>query len=344
MQREINSLDELDYVLPERLIAQEPAEERTMSRLLAVTPNGIEDRVFRDLGDFSRRNDLLVLNDTRVIPGRIPAMKESGGAAEMLVERVLGEQRALVQIGASRSPGAGSILRLQPGSAKARVVARKGEFFEVEFEDRLSQVLATLGETPLPPYVRRRPEAADEARYQTVYAERDGAVAAPTAGLHFDQLMLDELQDKGVNLARLTLHIGAGTFSPLREDILARNTLHSEWMSVSGETMRAVRETREMGGRVIAVGTTVTRALETAFAKGDDQGYEGETDLFIQPGFKFQAVDILLTNFHLPRSSLLALVYAFGGVSRIRAAYRHAIDREYRFYSYGDAMLILNSS
>ena len=344
MQQQIKSLDDLDYALPERLIAQVPAEERTMSRLLVVTPDGIEDRVFRDLGDYLHSNDLLVLNDTRVIPGRIPAMKESGGAAEMLVERILGERRALVQIGASRSPGPGSILRLQPGSAKARVVAREGAFFEVEFEDQLSEVLSTLGETPLPPYVRRRPDAADAARYQTVYAQRDGAVAAPTAGLHFDESMLDELQDKGVNLASLTLHIGAGTFTPLREEVLKDNTLHSEWMSVPAETMRAVRETQQKGGRVVAVGTTVARALETALAKAADQGYEGETDLFIQPGFEFQAVDVLLTNFHLPRSSLLALVYAFGGVEKIRAAYRHAIDREYRFYSYGDAMLISKSS
>lgn len=340
MQRKIESLNDLDYVLPERLIAQVPAEERTMSRLLVVMPDGVEDRVFRDLGGYLRPNDLLMLNDTKVIPGRIPAMKESGGAAEMLVERILGERRALVQIGASRSPGQGTVLRLQPGSARAHVVARKGAFFEVEFEDPLSEVLSSLGETPLPPYVRRRPEAADASRYQTVYAERDGAVAAPTAGLHFDESMLDELQEKGVNIARLTLHIGAGTFSPLREEVLERNTLHSEWMSVPAETMRAVRETHQKGGRVVAVGTTVTRALETAFAKGADQGYEGETDLFIQPGFEFQAVDVLLTNFHLPRSSLLALVYAFGGISRIRAAYQHAIEREYRFYSYGDAMLI----
>lgn len=344
MQREIKSLDDLDYALPERLIAQLPVEERTMSRLLVVTPNGIEDRVFRDLGNYLRPNDLLVLNNTRVIPGRIPAMKESGGAAEMLVERILGERRALVQIGASRSPVPGSILRLQPGSARAHVVAREGAFFEVEFEDQISKVLSAVGETPLPPYVRRRPEAADAARYQTVYAERDGAVAAPTAGLHFDQSMLDDLQDKGVNLARLTLHIGAGTFSPLREEVLKDNTLHSEWMSVPAETMRAVRETHQTGARVVAVGTTVTRALETALSKGAYQGYEGETDLFIQPGFEFHAVDVLLTNFHLPRSSLLALVYAFGGVEKTRAAYRHAIDREYRFYSYGDAMLILSHS
>lgn len=344
MTQEIYALDDLDYALPERLIAQVPAGERTASRLLVVQPDSIEDRVFRDLGDYLRPHDLLVLNNTRVIPGRIPAMKESGGAAELLVERVLGECKALVQIGASRSLRPGSILRLQPGSAKARVVARRGAFFEVEFEDRLSEVFAELGNTPLPPYVRRRPEAADVARYQTVYAEQDGAVAAPTAGLHFDESMLAELQDQGVSVAWLTLHIGAGTFSPLREEILEDNTLHSEWMSVPVETMHALRAARRKGGRVVAVGTTSARALETAAIKSADQGYEGETDLFIRPGFRFRAVDVLLTNFHLPRSPLLALVYAFGGVSRIRAAYQHAIDREYRFYSYGDAMFISKSS
>ena len=341
MECEIASLDDLDFDLPEHLVAQSPTGERTSSRLLVVKPSRIEDWTFRDIGDFLRAGDLLVLNDTRVIPGRIAAIKESGGAAEILVERIIGERVALVQIGASRSPKAGSMLRLQPGGMRARVVAREGAFHHIEFDENLSKVLARLGETPLPPYVRRPASADDATRYQTVYARNDGAVAAPTAGLHFDEPLLASLQAQGVRTASLTLHIGAGTFSPLREHRLDHNRLHSEWMHVPASTFEAVREVRRKGGRVIAVGTTVTRALETAMAHGGASGYEGETDLFIRPGYTFQVVDVLLTNFHLPRSSLLALVYAFGGTARVRAAYRHAIDREYRFFSYGDAMLLL---
>ena len=340
MDSEIASIDHLDFRLPEHLIAQAPREARTSSRLLVIDEARLEDRVFRDIGDYLREGDLLVLNDTKVIPGRIAAMKESGGAAEILVERITGERRALVQIGASRPPAPGSILRLQPGSTRAQVVKREGAFYTIEFEDKVADVLANLGETPLPPYVRRAADAQDASRYQTVYARHEGAVAAPTAGLHFDQPLLDQLRRNGVNVAWLTLHIGAGTFSPLREHLLDNNRLHSEWMQVPAETLRAVLQTKQDGGRVIAVGTTVTRALETA-ARAQTQDFAGETDLFIRPGFAFGAVDVLLTNFHLPRSSLLALVYAFGGVSRVRAAYSHAIEREYRFFSYGDAMLVL---
>ncbi len=335
-----SALSDLDYELPPHLIAERPTGERSASRLLVVVGNSRADRVFCNLTDYLHTGDLLVVNDTRVVPARIPAMKETGGAAELLLERVLDERRALFQIGASRTPRIGTTLRLQPGSAKAHVLARKDGFFEVEFEASVSEVLSQLGEIPLPTYLRRAPEPLDEHRYQTVYAERAGAVAAPTAGLHFDQSLLDRLRGQGVRLAKLTLHIGAGTFMPLRNERLAENRLHSEWMSVSTDTMRTVRETRASGGRVVAVGTTVTRALETACARQAERGYEGETELFIRPGFQFRAIDLLVTNFHLPRSSLLALVYAFGGIDRMRAAYQHAIDREYRFFSYGDAMLV----
>ena len=344
MREEIGSLSGLDYDLPEELIAQEPCPERTASRLLHVTPSGFEDGVFRDLGPLLAPGDLLVLNDTKVIPARIPAMKESGGAAEILIERLEGECTAVAQIGASRSPSPGSVLRLQPGSAKVRVVRRRGEFFELEFPDKVSEILTRYGQTPLPPYVRREAGADDLARYQTVYAKRAGAVAAPTAGLHFDEALLSDLASQGVRVCSLTLHIGAGTFSPLRQEDLACGRLHSECLSVPQETMRAVSETRAGGGRVVAVGTTVIRALETAVSKDPKRGFEGETDLFIRPGYAFRAVDVLLTNFHLPKSSLLALVFAFGGVQRTRAAYAHAIARKYRFYSYGDAMLIHGTS
>ena len=342
MECEIASLDDLDFDLPEHLIAQHPADERTGSRLLVIGCSGTDDRAFRDLGGYLREGDLLVVNDTKVIAGRIAAMKESGGSAEILVERVLGKDRVRAQIGASRPPATGSILRLQPGSARARVVSREGAFYTIEFEEEVASVLARHGEMPLPPYLRRAAGAQDALRYQTVYAKHEGAVAAPTAGLHFDERLIDELRKSGVRMASLTLHIGAGTFSPLREQVVDQNRLHAEWMQVPAETMRAVRQARSDGGRVIAVGTTVTRALETAAMRGVTESFEGETDLFIRPGFTFEAVDALLTNFHLPRSSLLALVYAFGGTARIRAAYRQAIDREYRFFSYGDAMLILN--
>ncbi len=340
MDTEIASLDDLEFDLPEHLVARKPLDARTSSRLLVVGGANLEDRIFRDIGDYLRAGDLLVLNDTKVIPARIAAMKSSGGAAEILIERVLGDRRVLAQVGASRAPSRGSVLRLQPGSEPARVLAREGDFYTIEFEQPVTQVLARLGEMPLPPYIKRAADIEDAVRYQTVYAKREGAVAAPTAGLHFDQMLLAELQQSGVRTASLTLHIGAGTFSPLRAHRLVDNRLHSEWMQVPDETMRAVRETRNAGGRVIAVGTTVTRALETAIARSTDAGFEGETDLFIRPGFIFKAIDMLLTNFHLPRSSLLALVYAFGGTSRVRAAYRHAIEREYRFFSYGDAMLV----
>ena len=340
MRDQIGSLDDLDYELPEALIAQQPCPERTGSRLLVVGPSGNQDRRFGDLRSMLAPGDLLVLNDTKVIPARIPAIKESGGAAEILIERVIGERRALAQIGASRSPKPGSVLRLQPGSARARVLGRRGEFFEIEFADRVKEILTRHGQTPLPPYVRREAGQRDLARYQTVYATHQGAVAAPTAGLHFDESLLSDLKRRGVEFAKLTLHIGAGTFSPLRDEDLASNRLHAEWLSVPEETMRSVCETRARGGRVVAVGTTVTRALETAAAKEAERGFEGETDLFIRPGHAFKAIDLLLTNFHLPRSSLLALVFAFGGVHRMRAAYRHAVAEEYRFYSYGDAMLI----
>lgn len=335
---------DFDYVLPENLIATCPLSERRSSRLLRldVPTHTITHHAFTDIADILQPGDLLVLNDTKVIPARLFGIKRSGGKLECLIERVLSDNRALAQLKASKSPAVGSWLKLSD-ALDVQVVGRKGDLFELQFEDTrpLFEVLEIYGRVPLPPYINRAPDAADKARYQTVYAENPGAVAAPTAGLHFDTPLLDALESKQVDIAKVTLHVGAGTFQPMRVERIEDHHMHSERMEVSEAVCQKVRECRERGGRVIAVGTTSLRCLETAAADGEIRPFSGETDLFIRPGYIFHCVDGLITNFHLPRSTLLMLVSALGGYDFIKQTYSEAIAERYRFYSYGDAMLIL---
>ena len=331
---------DFDYELPDALIARFPPPRRRDSRLLVVDTDRLADRRFVDLPDCLRPGDLLVMNDTRVIKARLRGRKESGGAVEILVERLLGSDRALAQIRASKTPKPGSSIEL-PAGARATVGGREGEFFVLGFSTAVEPLLERAGEVPLPPYLGRGAGSADDERYQTVFARQPGAVAAPTAGLHFDEAMLDQLAQAGVRRAFITLHVGAGTFQPLRAERVADNRLHAERVIVDEATCNAVRETRASGGRVVAVGTTAVRALESASAEGTIEPFDGESELFIVPGYRFRSVDLLLTNFHLPRSSLLMLVAAFAGRERILEAYRHAVAAEYRFFSYGDAMLVM---
>ncbi len=331
-------ISDFDYALPEELIAQYPAVDRRGSRLLAVT-DSLSDLAFGQLPTLLRPGDLLVFNDTRVIKARLPAQKDSGGRAEILIERVTADRDALALVRASKSPKSGGRLLLQ-GGAEAEVLGRQGDLFSLRFSVDLMPFLDEHGEVPLPPYLNREAGTADIDRYQTVYARDPGAVAAPTAGLHFDEAMLAETRELGVRHAWVTLHVGAGTFQSLRDEHIEENRLHSERVDVSQQCRDAVRETRAAGGRVIAVGTTSVRALECASAGGDIEAFTGETDLFIVPGYEFQSVDAMITNFHLPQSSLLMLVAAFAGKDRVLAAYAHAVREKYRFFSYGDAMFL----
>lgn len=331
--------EDFSYELPPELVAQQPLAERSASRLLNLRGDGVpEDLVFPDLAGLLRPGDLLVVNDTRVIPARLLGAKRSGGRVEMLVERVLGEHLALVQLRASHAPRPGSWLDF--GADAARVCERREPFFVLEFSAPVMAVLERSGHVPLPPYIRRPDAAADQQRYQTVFAREAGAVAAPTAGLHFDNAMLERLAARRVGLASVTLHVGAGTFAPLRPAQLATGRLHAERLEVTPAAVSAIGSARAAGGRIVAVGTTVVRALETAARAGQLAPHAGETDLFIVPGYRFQIVDALLTNFHLPQSSLLMLVCAFGGTGPVLAAYRHAVLKRYRFFSYGDAMFL----
>jgi len=331
-------ISDFDYDLPDSLIAQYPLTDRRGSRLLVVA-DGIDDRRFSELPALLRAGDLLVFNDTRVIRARLDATKETGGRAEILIERVVGDRSAVAHIRASKSPKAGGRLLL-PGDAEAEVTGREGEFFALTFSVDVMPYLDEYGEVPLPPYLNRAADESDIDRYQTVYAADPGAVAAPTAGLHFDEAMLAETMAAGVGHAWVTLHVGAGTFQSLREEQIEENRLHSERVAVSQQCCDAVHATRAEGGRVIAVGTTSVRALESASATGELRPFVGETDLFILPGYKFRAVDAMITNFHLPQSSLLMLVSAFAGKERVLSAYRHAVREKYRFFSYGDAMFL----
>jgi len=336
-------LDDFDFELPKELIAQFPAPQRTASRLLHLdgVTGAVSDRRFRDIVELVSPSDVMVFNDTRVIKARLAGRKKTGGKVEVLVERILAGDHAYAQVRASHPPREGSTLLLA-GAIEATVIERRGEFFELRFEN-CSDVLTLLqkhGAVPLPPYISRPADAPDETRYQTVYAREPGAVAAPTAGLHFDEQLLDRLRHRGVRIAYLTLHIGAGTFQPVRTQNLAEHEMHSEWYQVPQATVDAIAQARQRGRNVIAVGTTCLRALETAAAGGALEAGYGETKLFVMPGYRFRVVDRLLTNFHLPRSTLLMLVSAFGGMDNIRRAYRHAIEQRYRFFSYGDAMLI----
>lgn len=330
------------FDLPPELIAQEALPARSASRLLHVGAGegaGCNDLSVGDLPGLLGPADLLVVNDTRVLPARLFGEKATGGKVELLLERVLGSTEALVQLRSSHAPKPGVILRFGP-EVTAEVLGRQDEFFLLRFSCPVEPVLEQLGHVPLPPYIRRPDEPGDRQRYQTVFAEANGSVAAPTAGLHFDVALLTAIAARGVELQALTLHVGAGTFAPLRPHQLKTGRLHAERLVVSEALCAAVAACRARGGRVVAVGTTATRALETAGESGELRPFKGETSLFIRPGYRFRIVDAMLTNFHLPESSLLMLVCAFGGMSRVMAAYRHAVAARYRFFSYGDAMFV----
>ena len=331
------------YELPAELIAQAPLAERSASRMLVVPPGDAPfvDSGIRDLPQQLRQGDLLVFNDTRVIPARLFGQKASGGRVEILIERLLPGDEARAQIGASKSPRPGSRIALDAGG-EAEVLGRDGEFYQLRFHvpEPLEAWLLHAGRLPLPPYIHRDAAAEDTERYQTVFAREIGAVAAPTAGLHFDAALLEALRARGVEFGHVTLHVGAGTFQPVRVDELSEHRMHSEWLNVGAELVEKIRRTRAGGGRVVAIGTTVVRALESALRDGELQPFAGETRIFILPGYRIRSVDALLTNFHLPESTLLMLVSAFAGKERIFAAYAHAIGEGYRFFSYGDAMLL----
>jgi len=332
------------YDLPPELVAQAPLPERSASRLLVVPPGGdpFADRHVTDLPGLLRAGDLLVFNDTRVIPARLHGRKATGGRVEVLVERLLPGNGALVQLGVSKPPRPGSRIALDAGGA-IEVLGRQGEFWQVRFdvEGPLADWLQRAGQLPLPPYIRRAAGADDAERYQTVFAREPGAVAAPTAGLHFDEALLGALRARGIATGHVTLHVGAGTFQPVRVEDLREHRMHSEWLNVGEDLVAQVRGTRAAGGRIVAVGTTVVRALESAMGEdGELRPFAGETRLFIVPGYRIRSVDVLLTNFHLPESTLLMMVSAFAGRERIFAAYAHAIRQRYRFFSYGDAMLL----
>ena len=334
---------DLLYELPKDLIAQEPLPERSASRLLVLNgaTGSVQDRMFRDIPSLLCPEDLLVFNDTRVIRARLFGRKPTGGQVEVLVGRILSDQRALAMLRASKIPRSEFTILLDGGHS-ATVVAREDQRFLLEFAAgrTVSEVLEAIGHIPLPPYIERADQPADATRYQTVYGRRPGAVAAPTAGLHFDEEVLRTLTELGVRQGFVTLHVGSGTFQPLRVDDLNDHPMHSEECEVNEHLVEQVRATRERGGRVVAVGTTVVRSLETAARDGDLRAYRGATDLLIQPGFPFRCVDALITNFHLPESTLLALVCALAGYHETMSAYRHAVDARYRFFSYGDAMFV----
>ena len=331
------------FHLPEELIAQYPSAERSASRLLCLNgDNGeLADMQFLQLPELLQPGDLLVFNNTRVIPARIFGHKASGGKVEVLVERIVSAQRVLAHIRASKSPKPGSTIILAD-TVEVQVEGRQGQLFELYFADSDSviAVLEEFGRLPLPPYIERDVDEADMERYQTVYASQQGAVAAPTAGLHFDEAMLARLQQGGIETAFVTLHVGAGTFQPVRVDDIRDHTMHSEYLEVSEAVVEQVRACKARGGRVVAVGTTSVRSLESAARGGELQAYSGETDIFIYPGYTFRVVDAMLTNFHLPESTLLMLVSAFAGYENMMRAYRHAVAQRYRFFSYGDAMFI----
>lgn len=336
------------YQLPEDLIAQAPLAERSASRMLVVPPGegAFADRHVRDLPGLLRAGDLLVFNDTRVIPARVFGRKRSGGRVEILVERLLPDNEARVQLGASKPSRPGTVIELD-GGGSAEVLGRDDAFYHLRFavDDALESWLIKAGRMPLPPYIRREPGADDAERYQTVFARESGAVAAPTAGLHFDQALLQSLREAGVEFGHVTLHVGAGTFQPMRVDDVREHRMHSEWINVGAQLVEQVRQARARGGRVVAVGTTVVRALESACRNaampgGELRPFAGETNIFLFPGQRIGSVDALLTNFHLPESTLLMLVSAFAGKDRVLAAYAHAVRERYRFFSYGDAMLL----
>lgn len=334
---------DFNFDLPPDLIAQTPLPTRSASRLLVVeaSTRRFEDRHFTDLVALLNPGDLLVFNDTRVLPARLFGHKESGGAVEILIERVTGTHEARAQLGVSKKPKAGGRIILSDGTP-VMVLGRDGEFFLLRFEtdEPLEKLLLRVGRMPLPPYIERDADVADIERYQTVYARETGAVAAPTAGLHFDEPLLAALTERGVDFGYVTLHVGAGTFQPMRAERVEEHTMHREWLNVGAELVEKIRSTRQRGGRVVAVGTTVVRALESASRDGRLQPFAGETQIFIFPGYRITSIDALITNFHLPESTLLMLVSALAGRDLMLDAYKHAVEQRYRFFSYGDAMLI----
>ncbi|MBT4519155.1 MAG: tRNA preQ1(34) S-adenosylmethionine ribosyltransferase-isomerase QueA [Halieaceae bacterium] len=342
---------DFSYHLPQHLVAQYPLVRRTDSRLLHLEgqSGAISHHHFVDLPGFLRPDDLLVFNNTRVIPARLWGLKETGGRLEILIERITGSHSALAHIRSSKSPKPGTTILLcaaqeaEPCPHTLKVTAREGALFCLSSEGGLplSEILQAIGHMPLPPYIKRVDEVEDQTRYQTVFAKREGAVAAPTAGLHFSEELLAQCDALNVGRTELTLHVGAGTFQPVRVEDITQHRMHSEYVEVNEQVCQAVREARARGGRVVAIGTTVMRSLESAcLATGHVQPFRGNTDIFIYPGYQFQCVDALLTNFHLPESTLLMLVCAFGGATHVMAAYQQAIDAQYRFFSYGDAMFL----
>jgi S-adenosylmethionine:tRNA ribosyltransferase-isomerase len=330
---------DFNYHLPEDLIANYPLERRSLSKLL-VFNEAIEHLLFKDIVRYFNKGDLLVVNNTSVIPARIFGNKESGGSVEVMLERIMEDNQALVQIRAGRSPRIGSYLNLD--SYRVQCVNRKDNFFIIQFNSPPLDVFNKIGHVPLPPYIKREDEDLDKDRYATVYEDKklQESVAAPTAGLHFDDQLLDSIKKLGVNIATINLSVGAGTFQPVKVENIKDHDIHEEYLKVSKEVIKLVNKTKQAGKKVFAVGTTATRALETAFADGNENGYEGYTKLFIYPGYKFKAVDRLITNFHLPQSSLLMLVSAFIGYDNMRHIYETAVNKKYRFLSYGDAMLL----
>lgn len=331
------------YHLPETLIARYPLANRSDSRLLVAsaksrTEVAITDSVVKAFADYLCPKDLIVTNNTRVLPARLHAVKQSGGKVEILVERMITAQRVRAYLRATRAPKTGSTLLL--GKDTVRVTERCGALFTLASDRSWQELMAMQGEMPIPPYLARKAEARDSERYQTIYAQTSGAVAAPTAGLHFDHALLDRIAAKGVARVNITLHVGAGTFEPVREEDLNAHMMHEEWFSVGQDAVAAIAACRARGGRVVAIGTTSLRALESVAHAGIVKAGSGDTDLFISPGYQFQCVDALFTNFHLPESTLIMLVSAFAGLDNIRRIYHHAIDQRYRFYSYGDAMFL----
>jgi S-adenosylmethionine:tRNA ribosyltransferase-isomerase len=339
-------LSDFQYVLPDELIAHYPLPRRSASRLLYLQGDSgsVSHHQFTDLIDLLDEKDLLIVNNSKVIPARLWGMKATGGRIEMLVDRILDENRVIAFIRSSKTPRAGSYIFF--GEVKFEVLGRHHELFELRCYDKRSvlEVIEALGQIPLPPYFQRAPEASDIERYQTIYAEHKGSVAAPTAGLHFDEEIFARLKTKGIRTANVTLHVGAGTFLPVRVDKITDHHMHAEFANVSQELCDLIHQTKTRGGRIIAVGTTAARSLETASRTGTTKPFCGETDIFIYPGFKFNCVDVLLTNFHLPATTLLMLVSAFAGHKNTMQAYANAVAEAYRFFSYGDAMLITRNN
>lgn len=332
---------DFDFHLPDELIAQYPLEQRTASRLLHLRGQSCIDLHFRDIVDLILPDDLLIFNNTRVIPARLHGQKSTGGKLEVLVERIEDSHHVLAHVRCSKSPRPGSHLILE-GKINVTMIEREGELFRLRFEHDESalELLDQYGHMPLPPYINRSDESSDQQRYQTVYAQQPGAVAAPTAGLHFDEALLEQLAAKGVEKAFVTLHVGAGTFQPVRVDDIREHHMHAEYIDVDAAVVDKIKETRARGGRIIAVGTTSVRSLESAAMQGEIAEFHGDSQIFIYPGYEFKVVDAMITNFHLPKSTLLMLVSAFSGRDNILAAYAHAVEQKYRFFSYGDAMFL----